>query len=150
MLPQEVVSTLSTVEAPYIRDWARRVACQLNRTAQPTERLGHAIRITDRAIRLIDDGVSIGEVCDRLNMSHTWLTASTKMATGLRPYELVRLRRFRKIARDLHAGVRHSSDADDFADQAHLIREFCKLSRNTPVSYARSYTPYPGHIVESV
>lgn len=146
-LSSETTALLSSFEPACLHDWATRLSDHLTITAPPpTERLVRARDLTDRAIRLIDPGASIQAVCHRLQISQTWLTAATKMAAGLRPYEILRLRRFRAIAKGLHAGIRRVGDAEGFADQAHLIREFRRLSGNTPGSYVRKPTRYAGHI----
>ena len=145
-LSSEITVLLSSFELAFQNEWARRLARHLNVKAAPTKRLTEAKHLTDRAIDLMDSCPSIRGVCHRLRISHTWLSAATKMAAGLRPYELFRLRRFTAIAEELRADTRRLDDAGGFADQAHLIREFRMLSRYTPRRYVENLTRYVGHV----
>jgi AraC-like DNA-binding protein len=145
-LCSEITVLLSSFELTSQNEWARRLARHLNVNAAPTKRLTQAKHLTDRAIDLMDSCPSIRGVCHRLQISHTSLSAATKMATGLRPYEILRLRRFRAVAEEFRAGTRPVGDAEGFADQSHLIREFRTLSMSTPRRYVDNPTLHAGHV----
>lgn len=100
--------------------------------AGPDELVAEAVR----EIEASDGGESIGELAGRLEISERQLQRRFRAAVGLTPKQFARIRRFRACARNLIAERPEAwgrvALAHGYADQAHLNREFARLSGRSP------------------
>ncbi len=113
----------------------------------------------DPALRLaavlLDRGMPVGEVADRLGWTARRLARRCAEQLGLPPKRYARVRRFQRLLRRVNSG--HGAPdwpvlaADcGYHDQAHLIHEFRALAGITPTAYAprspleRNHVPLGG------
>ncbi|MBY0422657.1 MAG: AraC family transcriptional regulator [Parvularculaceae bacterium] len=96
----------------------------------------------------------IAEVAARFGYSERHFRRAFAAEFGAAPKAWQRVRRFDEILKRLHPRPweRPSGDdaADAFADQAHLIREFCAFAGVTPAAYARDKRQSGDRILRSI
>lgn len=104
--------------------------------AGPDDLVAEAVR----AIEASDGGEPIADLADRLTISERQLQRRFRAAVGLTPKQFARIRRFRACARNLIAERPEAwgrvALAHGYADQAHLNREFSRLSGRSPTQLA--------------
>jgi AraC-like DNA-binding protein len=93
-----------------------------------------------RAIEASDGREPIGKLAGRLAISERQLQRRFRQAVGLTPKQFSRIRRFRACARNLIAERPEAwgrvAVAHGYSDQAHLNREFARLSGRSPTQLA--------------
>lgn len=93
-----------------------------------------------RAIEAADGRDPIGDLAGRLEISERQLQRRFRAAVGLTPKQFARIRRFRACARNLIVERPEAwgrvALAYGYADQAHLNREFSRLSGRSPTQLA--------------
>ena len=88
----------------------------------------------------------IAAIARDIGWSHRHMTARFRRETGIAPVTAARMLRFRRVRRLADAGVEGWAGiaaAAGFADQAHMVREFRRLSGETPTEWARHRTTVP-------
>lgn len=92
------------------------------------------------AIEASDGGEPIAELAGRMVIGERQLQRRFRAAVGLTPKQFARIRRFRACARNLIAERPEAwgrvALAHGYADQAHLNREFSRLSGRSPTQLA--------------
>lgn len=99
--------------------------------------MGEAVRWIEAS----DGRPPIGELTERLEIGDRQLQRRFRRAVGLTPKQFSRIRRFRACARNLIAERPEAwgrvAVGHGYADQAHLNREFARLSGRSPTQLAR-------------
>lgn len=97
---------------------------------------------TRRAIDLLQSSsfrVSVTEICNRLGLSNRHLIEQFRRVVGVTPKSLSRIARFNAVVRATQNQTQHDwaglAYRFNFADQAHLVREFRHFSGVTPVQF---------------
>lgn len=109
---------------------------------------------TRRAIDLLQSSgfrVSVSELCYRLGLSNRHLIEQFRRVVGVTPKSLSRIARFNSVVRS----IRNDDDPDwpalayrfNFADQAHLVREFKHFSGVTPMEFVAARSPDHAHVI---
>jgi AraC-like DNA-binding protein len=117
-------AALSTVEASLLAQGVR--------SAEPD-------RVVARAVALLDQGVSVVEVADRVGITDRTLRRRFTEQIGLTPKGFGRVRRLHRLLASLPVDeevdwARAATDSGYF-DQAHLINDFRALTAMTPSAY---------------
>jgi AraC-like DNA-binding protein len=114
---------------------------QLSMFARSAPRLDSAVMRCVALIVSSEGAVPIARVAAEVGLSERQLRRRFRVATGLTPKELARIRRVRAAAVDaVYAHTVHWADiaADcGYADQSHLISEFRRTLGLTPASFGR-------------
>ncbi|MEQ9398968.1 MAG: AraC family transcriptional regulator [Longimicrobiales bacterium] len=96
-------------------------------------------------------GMAVGDVCDRLGLSHRYLIQQFRTTVGLAPKTFGRVQRFQGVIDDCRGrrtvqwsrlAARHG-----YADQSHMIREFRRFAAVTPTQFLARRTPDESHVV---
>jgi AraC-like DNA-binding protein len=104
---------------------------------------GPAIALAEavRRIEASDGRQPIGDLAEHLEIGERQLQRRFRRAVGLTPKQFSRIRRFRACARNLIAERPEAwgrvAVAHGYSDQAHLNREFARLSGRSPTQLAR-------------
>ncbi|HET9440836.1 MAG TPA: AraC family transcriptional regulator [Longimicrobiales bacterium] len=109
---------------------------------------------TRKAIDILQSSgfrVSVNELCYRLGLSNRHLIEQFRRVVGVTPKSLSRITRFNSVVR----AIRHDDDPAwpalayrfNFADQAHLVREFKHYSGVTPMEFVANRSPDHAHVV---
>jgi transcriptional regulator GlxA family with amidase domain len=105
--------------------------------ASPDASVAEAVR----RIEASDGRQPIGDLAGRLEIGERQLQRRFRRAVGLTPKQFSRIRRFRACARNLIAERPEAwgrvAVAHGYSDQAHLNREFARLSGRSPTQLAR-------------
>lgn len=99
-----------------------------------------------------EDGDIVG-ASRRLGLSERHFRRLFAAEFGANPKTYARILRFDRTLRRLHPRPWETADgpgADDYADQAHLIREFCAFAEITPGAYVRSKQRHGDRILRSI
>jgi AraC-like DNA-binding protein len=114
--------------------------------ASPTRAVTYALR----AIQNGADSVRIGQMAEKIGISHKHLLREFDRCVGLTPKTFSRLCSFQRVIRSV--GHRTEVEWADTAvkcgyyDQAHLIREFRAFSGLTPASYLDKRGPFLNYL----
>ncbi|MFN3960681.1 MAG: helix-turn-helix domain-containing protein [Parvularculaceae bacterium] len=98
-----------------------------------------------------DGGVS--QAARRLGLSERHFRRLFTAEFGANPKIYARIRRFDRTLRRFHPRPWEAGGppgADDYADQAHLIREFCAFAEITPGAYVRNKARHGDRILRSI
>lgn len=105
-----------------------------------------------RALRRVREPLTVGDVVDRVGMSHRRFIALFHDTVGLTPKRFSRLQRFQAVLRGAASGAERTwADlaADcGYSDQAHLAHDFRAFSGLTPSEYVRRRTIFTNHVTE--
>jgi len=96
---------------------------------------------------------SVADAARRFGLSERQFRRAFSSEYGASPKAYQRILRFDRALRALHPDPWEAPSpprAGDFADQAHMIREFCALARITPGEYSRSKARHGDRILRSV
>lgn len=99
-----------------------------------------------------EDGDIVG-ASRRLGLSERHFRRLFSAEFGASPKTYARILRFDRTLRQLHPRPWEAAGpqgADDYADQAHLIREFCAFAEITPGAYIRSKQRHGDRILRSI
>lgn len=99
-----------------------------------------------------EDGDTAG-ASRRLGLSERHFRRLFAAEFGVSPKTYARILRFDRTLRQLHPRPWETADrphADDYADQAHLIREFCAFAEITPGAYVRNKERHGDRILRSI
>jgi AraC-like DNA-binding protein len=113
---------------------------------QPTRSVSYALRMIHDGL----DAVPIGEIADRIGISHKHLLREFDRCVGLTPKLFARLCAFQRVIRSV--GQKVDVDWADTAvtcgyhDQAHLIHEFRAFSGLTPAHYLTKRGPFLNYL----
>jgi len=105
------------------------------------------------ALAAIGEATSVAEAARRLSLSERHFRRLFVEEFGAPPKTYARILRFDQTLRRLHPRPWETADrpdADDYADQAHLIREFCAFAEITPGAYVRSKERHGDRILRSI
>jgi AraC-like DNA-binding protein len=109
-------------------------------------------RVSGALAALGEDG-DIAGAARRLGMSERHFRRLFAQEFGASPKTYARILRFDRTLRRLHPRPWEEPDrpdADDYADQAHLIREFCAFAEITPGAYVRNKERHGDRILRSI
>jgi AraC-like DNA-binding protein len=122
---------LSAVDAAFDTWVSTRVACAPERDA--------VVREAVCAIVAQRGELSIAALAREVGLSGRQLLRRFRAATGLTPKEFARVRRLRSVTAGLLAGDAGGWSATaarfGFADQAHLVHEFARMTGLTPTAF---------------
>ncbi|MDZ7627007.1 MAG: helix-turn-helix domain-containing protein [Parvularculaceae bacterium] len=105
------------------------------------------------ALRALGETASVPEAARRLGLSERHFRRLFAQAFGASPKSYARILRFDRTLRRLHPRPWETPDllaTDDYADQAHLIREFCAFANITPGAYVKNKQRYGDRILRSI
>jgi AraC-like DNA-binding protein len=105
------------------------------------------------ALDVLSSHGSVAEAARRFGLSERQFRRVFAAEHGAPPKTYQRLQRFDRTLRALHPDPweRPTGDgASGYADQAHLIREFCAIAQITPGAYKRSKARHGDRILRSV
>lgn len=155
---RDVAPALDEVAPPFESDIAERLAFAAPGTegsildSELTTRLLRARRLTDRRVRASVRAaftaarpVRVDSLLQLTGLSARQLERQFRESVGFGPKTLCRLARFQRVVRVIEPGaaVRWARVAaeNDYADQAHLAREFREFAGVTLTEYARELHP---------
>jgi AraC-like DNA-binding protein len=109
--------------------------------------------LMSQALEALGEDGDIAEASRRLGLSERHFRRLFAAEFGANPKTYARILRFDRTLRRLHPRpweTPDGPDADDYADQAHLIREFCTFAEITPGAYVRSKQRHGDRILRSI
>lgn len=103
-----------------------------------------------QAFRRVHAPLTVGDVVDRVGMSHRRFIALFHDAVGLTPKRFSRLQRFQAVVHGAAPGAERTWAAlaadCGYSDQAHLAHDFRTFSGLTPSEYVRRRTLFVNHV----
>ncbi len=111
-------------------------------------------RLVEDVVRLVEsrpDLLRVAQVCAETGLSERALQRLVHRRLGLTPKWLLQRRRLQEAADRLRTGDATAADIAatlGYADQAHFVRDFRRITGTTPGAFAathRSAAPGPGH-----
>ncbi len=106
-----------------------------------------------QALQALGEDGDIAGAARRLGLSERHFRRLFAAEFGASPKTYARILRFDRTLRRLHPRPWETADgpdADDYADQAHLIREFCAFAEITPGAYVRNKLRHGDRILRSI
>jgi AraC-like DNA-binding protein len=116
--------------------------------------------LVDRVVAFVEDDpevLRVGQVCAAFGLSERSLQRLVQRRLGLTPKWLIQRRRLQEAAERLRTGgttVAATAAVLGYADQAHLVRDFSRVTGTTPGRFAARHaatpSPDPGRRAEQV
>ncbi len=106
-----------------------------------------------KALSALAETASVPEAARRLGLSDRHFRRRFAAEFGANPKTYARILRFDRTLRRLHPRPWEAADhsvTDDYADQAHLIREFCAFAEITPGAYVKNKALHGDRILRSI
>jgi AraC-like DNA-binding protein len=106
-----------------------------------------------RGLEALSEDGDIASASRRLGLSERHFRRLFAQEFGANPKTYARILRFDRTLRRLHPRPWETADppeTDDYADQAHLIREFCAFAEITPGAYVRNKERHGDRILRSI
>lgn len=144
-----IAAELSTLAATDFDSWRKGATDILARAFAAAEA---PPPITQALAALGEDG-DIAGASRRLGLSDRHFRRLFAAEFGANPKTFARILRFDRTLRRLHPRPWEAPDppgSDDYADQAHLIREFCAFAEITPGAYVRNKQRHGDRILRSI
>ncbi len=106
-----------------------------------------------QALGILGSAATVAGAARRLGLSDRHFRRLFAEEFGAAPKTFARILRFDQTLRRLHPRPWEAADYDDannYADQAHLIREFCAFAEITPGAYVRNKEQHGDRILRSI
>jgi AraC-like DNA-binding protein len=131
-----------------LHDPAARLHCLEQALRATCPRPAAADPLLAWALPRLQAGAAVGDLQRQAGLSPTTFIRRLRSACGLAPAELRALQRLQAALRAGHGGLAWAAVAADsgYADQAHLGREFRRLTGHTPGQVRRLATDWPSHL----
>lgn len=142
-------ASLQRLTAPHFDSWRDGVIAVLRAAIASA----NAAPPISAALAALGDTAGIPEAARRLGLSERHFRRLFAAEFGASPKSYARILRFDQTLRRLHPRPWEAADrpdADDYADQAHLIREFCAFAEITPGAYVRNKERHGDRILRSI
>lgn len=143
-----VAAELRTLTAPDFDSWRDGAAKILTAAFKGAS----APPMISGALTALGEDGDIAAASRRLGLSERHFRRLFAAEFGAGPKIYARILRFDRTLRRLHPRPWETPDApdsDDYADQAHLIREFCAFAEITPGAYVRNKQSHGDRILRS-
>lgn len=144
-----LAASLSALTMPDFDDWRE---CAAGILSAAFDAAAPPPAISDALAALAEER-DIAGAARRCNLSERHFRRLFSAEFGASPKTYARILRFDRTLRQLHPRpweTADSPDTDDYADQAHLIREFCAFAEITPQAYVRNKERHGDRILRSI
>lgn len=108
--------------------------------------------LVDRVVAFVEDHrevTRVAQVCEEFDLSERALQRLTRRRIGLGPKWLIKRRRLQEVADLVRDGVMAHADVAavlGYADQAHLVRDFSRVTGTTPGAFAAAHRLPPNGV----
>ena len=148
-LSPRIAANLSAIAAPDFDRWrkeATEILAAAFAAAPPPPPMA-------RGLEALGENGDIAGASRRLGLSERHFRRLFSAEFGANPKTYARILRFDRTLRQLHPRPWEAASppgTDDYADQAHLIREFCAFAEITPGAYVRNKQRHGDRILRSI
>lgn len=148
-LSPQIAASLAAITTPDFESWRRGA----------TEILAEAVAaapappLIARGLEALGEDGGVAGASRRLDLSERHFRRLFSAEFGASPKTYARILRFDRTLRRLHPRPWEDASppvAEDYADQAHLIREFCAFAEITPGAYVRNKERHGDRILRSI
>jgi len=148
-LSPSIAASLAAITASDFDRWRRETTEILTATVAAAS----APPLIASALEALGEYGDIAGASRRLGLSERHFRRLFAAEFGANPKTYARILRFDRTLRRLHPRPWEAADrpyTDDYADQAHLIREFCAFAEITPGAYVRNKERHGDRILRSI